>query len=231
MAKNRKAAEAAILKWVKKAMPGSKNAEIYKAEFDRMSDADFDLMIDRLRGGITLPLFMPNTYKKEESGTRADIKHLHRVCDELGIDLYQRVYIPATDTARAYLTPRKYMVMELPFKRQAQLLVKKISIPADNTSTDFYTGQTTGKSKGAAISLPELSMLNSLGLNHAIKELIKFRGGDEGGMRAMDKTVATTGQVSLAQIEPYATGVKSTWTLKQLLLGMQLQSTLTDKTK
>jgi len=231
MAKNRKAAEAVFIKWASKAMPGSKNAEIYKAEFARMSDDEFDMMMQRLKGGLTMPIYMPNAYRAEDRVHRSDIKQLLQVCKEMNIQVFQRISIPPTDTMRGYLTPRPYMVMSIPFRRQAQLLVKKASIPADNASKDFFTGQTTGRSKGAAISLPELSTLSSMGLNHAIKEMIKYRGGDEGGSRAMEKTIATTGQVSLAQIEPYATGVKSTWTLKQLLLGMQLKSTLTDTTK
>jgi hypothetical protein len=106
------------------------------------------------------------------------------------------------------------------------LLEKKISIPAHNNTVDDLTGQPTGPSKGAKISYPETQVFASMGLYNTLSELMKFRGGDLAGFDAMNKSISQTGSVSLKAIEPYASGVESTKTLKVFLTGMHLKSTL-----
>lgn len=224
---NRKAAEAVILEWVHRLMPDGANKKMYEESFAALSDEEFDELMQKLKNGATLPIVMPN-YSKT---TRMDIKNAFKVCKALKIEVFQRIRIPATEFSREYLTPRKYPVFILPFRRAAQLLVKKISIPADNNSVDFMTGQVTGKSKGASLSLPELRFLSAMNLQHSVVELEKYRGGDEGGFRAMSYSLHRMGRVSMKEIEVHTTGVRSTWTLKQFLNAAHLKNTLTDKVK
>lgn len=221
---NRKAAEAIIMKWIPQIIPNGVNEKIYKEKLAALTDEEFHNLMLTLKAGGTLPIYTPNY-----NDTRINTKHLFRLAKTMGVQLFHRIQVPESETNRPYLTPRKYLVVRLPYRRAAQLLVKKISIPADNNSVDFYTGQVTGSSKGASISLPELRMLSAMNLSHSVVELEKYRGGDEGGFRAMNYTLHQQGRVSMKEISQFASGVRSTWTLKQFLNAAHLKNTLTDK--
>jgi hypothetical protein len=101
-----------------------------------------------------------------------------------------------------------------------------MSVPENNKVVDVLTGQPTGPSKGAKISYPEVQVLAGLGLDNCVTELIKFRGGDNRGFYAYNALLARQGAVSLKTIEPYASGVESTKSLKAILMAMHIRSTL-----
>jgi hypothetical protein len=117
--------------------------------------------------------------------------------------------------------------VDLPLKRQAQFLIKKISIPEDNRSIDTFTGQPTGKSKGSKISWPELQILAALGgFDDTITEFFKMRGGDLQAFNAMNNMIANTGGVSLNAISALGTKVTAVRSLSTLLTSMHLTNTL-----
>ena len=125
-----------------------------------------------------------------------------------------------------YLTNHQYLVMDLPLRRQAQLLMKKITIPDSINSVDNLSGQPVGPSKGSKISYPELQILASKNLDNMTLEFIKYRGGDKQGFIAMNDSIARTGKVYLDSIAHLASGVESTKTLYTYLVCMHLDSTL-----
>ena len=118
------------------------------------------------------------------------------------------------------------MVLDLPVRRQSQSLTKKISIPEDNNTVDTFTGQPAGKSKGARIQYNELQVIAAMGLDNTAIELIKMRGGDVGGYRALNMSLKKTGMVDLNYANQFSTGVESTKTLKVMLTGCHLRSTI-----
>jgi hypothetical protein len=71
-----------------------------------------------------------------------------------------------------------------------------------------------------------VQVLSALGLNESVKELIKFRGGDNKGFYAYNAMMARHGVVSLKTIAPYSSGVESTKSLKAILTAMHIKSTL-----
>ncbi len=218
----RKEAEAFLTEYIDKIAPGGQNKKLYEDKFAAMSDEEFDDMIDGLeKGTVHLAAVAPNF-----SEVRLTMANNFAVADELGHEFFQRVWVPAKDGLPSYLTPVPYLVLDLPVRRQAQLLEKKISIPAHNNSVDDLTGQPTGASRGSKISYPETQVLASAGLKECLLELLKYRGGDERGFMAMNTMIARTGGVSLNAIEPFAGGVKSTSAVKSMLAGMQLLATL-----
>lgn len=215
---DREGAQAFILQYIEELLPGSANTQIYKDLFASMSDEDFDSFMKSIdKGEKNLALIAPNLSKPSLS-----VERNHEIAKKLGHSFYQRVWIQGTGDTPTYLTPIPYMVVKLPLRRQAQLLVKKISIPADNNSVDDFTGQPTGKSKGSKMSYPETIILAANGLDSTLNEFLKFRGGDLKGFTAMNKSIAKTGGVSLKAIEPYSSGVESTRYLKTLLNSMHL---------
>lgn len=222
MAKNRKAAEAFILKYIDKMMPGSPNTQMYQDMFKDMSDKDFDKWINDIgTGHENLIIVAPNMAEY-----KMDVKRNLDIAEELGHEFFQRIWVQPEDGSPKYLTPNKHLVYKLPVRRQAQVLVKKISIPKDNHTVDYLTGQPTGDSKGGKISYVELQILAAKGLDSSINELIKIRGGDDGAFKAMNTLISRNGDVSQEEVLPYATGVKSTEILKAYLTSAHLESDL-----
>jgi hypothetical protein len=221
MAGNRQAAQSFILKYIDKMMPGGANKKIYEDLFAKMSDKDFDEFMTKLETGEEmLAIIAPNLAK--ESVTMENNMALGK---ELNHEWFQRIWITPDDGTAPYLTPEKYLVTWQPGRRQAQLLVKKISIPEDNRSINDLTGQpaSTGKSRGAKISLPETQVLAALGLDNTLIEAIKYRGGDAKGFVYMNQSISKTGGVSLNELAKYNTRVKSTDTLRTYLTCMHFK--------
>jgi hypothetical protein len=222
MAGNRKAAEEVILEWIEKLIPESGNRELYQNLFASMDDAAFAVWMEKLeRGEIRLAVIAPNLAK-----SKLEIERNLKLADELGHNFFERIWIDNGNDIPPYLSPIPYLVVDLPLRRQAQLLVKKISIPEDTKSVDDFTGQPTGKSKGSKISYPETQIMAALNLDNNLTEMLKYRGGDEKGFDALNTSISKTGGVSLKSIEKLGTQVKSTQTLSIILTCMHLQNQL-----
>jgi hypothetical protein len=219
----RQATEAFVLKYIEKLMPGSENTQLYRDLFASMDDEQFDQFIQALeKEETTLAVIAPNFGK-----VKLTVERNLALAQELGHNFFERLWIKPDDNSPAFLTPKEYLVMDLPLRRQAQVLVKKISIPEDNQSVDDLTGQPSGKSEAAKISYPETQVLAALNLDKTLNELLKYRGGDTQGFNAMNDSFSRTGGASQEAIKHLAGGVKSTQTLHTILLAMHLSNTLT----
>lgn len=219
---NRKATEDFIISYINKIMPDGDNQKLYVDLFASMDDDAFAKFMDDIdTGKSTLAIVAPNFGKVPLS-----VERNLAIAKELGHNFFQRVWIEGSGDTPTYLTPIPYLVVDLPLRRQAQLLVKKISIPEDNKSVDDFTGQPTGKSKGARISYPEVQVLAAMGLNNSLTEMLKYRGGDIKGFDAMNRSISNTGGVRLQAIEHLTSGVESTRILKSYLTCMHIESTL-----
>ena len=222
MAGNRAAAEAVILEYIEKLMPGSPNAQIYRDRFATMSDKEFDDFMGQLeREEVFLTIQAPNL-----SEHKLSIERNLAIAEELGHQFFERIWMDEGNDIPPYLTNHKYLIVDLPLRRQAQLLTKKISIPKNNNTVDNLTGQPTGASKGSKISYPELQVIAALGLDQCSVELMKYRGGDLKGFNAMNTQISKTGGVELETLDKLGTKVKSTQTLTTYLTAMHLANTL-----
>lgn len=222
MAGNRKAAQQFLIDMIDEIAPGGDNKKIYEQLLSEMSDAEFDKLMKSYADGSSRPVIYSPLGK-----STLDVKRNLQIGRKLGHDFFQKLLIGSTDPNEGpYLTPVKYMVMELSFRRQAQLLTKKISIQEHNNSMNQLTGQPTGASKSARMSYPETQVLRSMGLEDSLVELLKMRGGDIKGFDTMNRVVARDGTVSLKAIEHLSSGVESTKALKTYLTCMHLESTL-----
>jgi hypothetical protein len=218
----RKKAQDYILDMVKKIAKGPDNYNLYKTLFDNMSDKEFHEFMVRLRDKkITLSVIVPHN-----DSVKISVENNFKVAKSIGLEFFQHLSFGANGDIPAYITPNKYLVYKLPIKRAAQLLTKKISIPEDDQSINVMTGQVTGKSKSSKLTLPEIQILIGLGLNESIKELVKIRGGDQGAANAYNNLLYKQGYATQEQIEQYSTGVVSTKTLRNFLLGAHIRSSL-----
>lgn len=224
MAGNRAAAEKEIITWIEKLLPGSPNTEIYKQRFKSMSDKEFDEFMNQLENEeVILSIIAPNLNEHQLT-----VENNFKVAKELGHNFFERIWMDEGNEVPPYLTNHEYLVIDLPLRRQAQFLQKKISIPASNNVIDNLTGQPTGPSKGSKISYPEGQVLAAIGLDNCIVEMIKYRGGDLKGFNAMNSAINSTGGVDMTQLDKLGSKVKSTTTLRSYLFSLHLNNTLTD---
>jgi len=190
--------------------------------FTSMNDKQFDLFMKSIEDGTTrLAIIVPNLNEHKLS-----IERNLDLAEKLGHNFFERIWIDGGNEIPPYLSTVPYLIVDLPLRRQAQMLVKKISIPEDNKSVDELSGQPTGKSKGSKISYPETQILAALDLNDSLTEMLKYRGGDIMGFNAMNDQINRTGGVSLKSIEHLGSTVKSTETLSVLLTSMHLSNSL-----
>jgi len=222
MAGNRAAVQSFIIEHVEKILPGGGNKEAYESLFAGMDDEAFGIWMKKLETGeIRLCVLAPN-----QSPKKLDVQNNFNIAASLGHNFFERVWMDGKAGSPSYLSNPKYLIVDLPLRRQAQLLVKKITIPENTSSVDNLTGQPVGSSKGSKISYPELQILASKGLDRMITELIKYRGGDRQGFNAMNDSIARTGKVYQDSIEHLSSGVESTQTLKTYLISCHLDNTL-----
>lgn len=227
MAKNRRAAEAVILDVIDSIVPGNPNVQIYQDRFNPKSpnyitDKQFDAWMERIRRGEGALVYMEPPNGQFPIDVDRNIEVLG---PKYGIEFFQHIWYQDS-TGDWFLTPNTYLILPFPVRRQAQLLVEKISIPEHNHSIDDFTGQVSGDSRGSRISYPELSLLKAFGLKKSIEEFMHWRGGDVKGNRVMNQSILKTGGVSMDAIAPYSGEVVSTRSLREVLFGMHLDTTL-----
>jgi len=219
---NREAATKFIVKYIEKILPGSENTKIIETTLNQMNDKEFDTYMKALESGQEIiPIVAPLL-----STPKISVSRNVKIARELGYEIFQRIWWWDESTKTQYLSNEKYPVVDLPLRRQIQVLQKKISIPEDNKHVDELTGQPSGPSYSAKISFPEMKALHSQGLDRTIEELIKYRAGDEKGFNAMNRSIIATGGVSLDAIKPYSSGVRSTQTVATYLRAMHLDNNL-----
>lgn len=219
---NRKAAQDFIVNYLEKLSPGNETVTIYKEMFSKMTDSDFESYMNKLESGESFLVIISPNYGKSKLSVKRNLD----LAKELGSKFYHRLWIGEHDGLPEYLTPIEYLVLDLPLRRQSQLLTKKLSVPEHNKSIDNLTGQPTGDSKGSKLSFPEINVLAAMGLDNSIIEMIKYRGGDQRGYMALNASLARYGDVSLKNIEAYSSGVVSTQTFKTILTAMHLKNSL-----
>lgn len=201
-----------------------KNESVTEIEtmFNSLSDKGFDEYMQRiLDGQETIPYIAPNLSK-----VRLSVEKNLKIAEELKHEFFQRLWLTDPATGEVHLTPKKYLVIDLPLRRLQQHLHKKIKIPQDNQHVDEMTGQVTGVSKGSKISFPELQVLYSQGLNESIRELFKFRGGDEVAYKALNRDALLTGLPSMNSVDGGDTQVKATEILSILFKSAHLNNNL-----
>lgn len=219
---NRKAATDMILKYIEKILPGSPNTAFYAKRLPEMTDREFDQFMKNLEDGTEiLTIKTPNLSKQ-----KLDLQRNLAIAKELGHDFFQYLILTDPTTGEVYKTPVKYLVIDVPLRRQVQLLQSKATIPENNKHIDELSGQSTGPSKGSKISFPELQVLFAQGLDATITELIKFRGGDAKAFNAMNRAIIENGGVSIEYLSQFNTKVKSVTTLATLLKTIHLDNTL-----
>lgn len=212
----RKMIEAFIIKYVNKIDVSGENGRFYAERFKTMTDKDIEKLIsDRL------PIFMPN-------GWKVKIDHYKNVeiGRELGYEFRQQLWLTDPRTGVCGKTKFKHMILELPVRRQSQMIDKKISIPEHSRTIDKMTGQVVGPSKGSSFSFPQTYVLYGKGYDNTLREFLVARGGDIKAGQVIDRNIRATGRSSLKFEGSDRTRVKSTQSTGVIFQSMHLGSNL-----
>jgi hypothetical protein len=177
------------------AFPGHPLESLMRTAFEQMTDSDMEDLVQQMESGdFIIPIVVPNL-----SEFKLDQQAILDFAKSVGHEFFQRIWMTDTsDPTKVFLTPKKYLVVDLVTRRQAQTIDDKMSVPKVDTVMDDLTGQSIGESKGSAVTFPELQLLNSYGLDESIIELIKIRGGDNVAYRNLENQIVETG---VGQIE------------------------------
>lgn len=212
-------------------IPGDQfNADLTKQRLEAMSDSEFDVYIRSLARPVNdedlvhqeiLPFVSPNL-----KDPRVTMDNLMNVADKIGYLFFEHLWLTDPHTGVVYLTPQKYLTLHMTIRRQAQMLTKKSSIPADARHVDEMSGQVTGKSKGSKISFPELQAQLSHGLEHTLIEEIKVRGGDRTAQGEFERQLIENGEASIEDVTQSGDVTKSTSTVAVLYRGMMIDTNL-----
>jgi hypothetical protein len=188
--------------------------------FSNLTDIEFDKYMVALRDGTDYLQYLMPTMGTVNLSSSKNIK----VAKKLSIKLFHRLWLTDASTGDTYLTPKEYLVMDIPFRRQQQHLQKKISIPNSNKRVDELTGQVTGSSKGSSLSASEMQILYSQGMNESIRELFKFRGGDETAHRNLMRNIINNNDPSMDNADDGISRPKSTETIGILLRAAHIDN-------
>lgn len=228
---NRKEVTDFIVNTLAEFTPGNTyNSDLARSRLDKMSDREFDSYIKSLAKPDTeegrkdqeiIPFYVPNLSKD-----KVTMEQLMKVADKVGLPLFERLWLTDPQTGTVYLTPQKYLVIDLLVRRQAQMLTKKSSIPSDTRSTDHLTAQVTGKSKGSKMSFPEVAAQLAQGLTATLTEEIKVRGGDRVAQVEFERQLIEHGEASIEVATSAGTLTKSTTVLAILLRSMLINNNL-----
>ncbi len=215
---NRASATGKLLQRMKQLDTTGRHYEFYNEYLPKMSNEEFKAFIDGfVTGKNPLSVNIPNY--DDETGISVDNnKELAR---EMGYEFYQRIWVTDPVSGVEFLTPLKHLVYDATVCRQTQTIDDKISVAKNNKSVDNTTGQPAGDSRAAQCSGPEVMILNSVGLDEPLLELMKFRGGDNVSRRYTENLIIKTGQASMyatpgASLRP----TRSVKTLSIILNGM-----------
>lgn len=212
-------------------VPGTPTVQAYEKFIMGLSDKQFEEWILALENGVldfpepNKPVAGINIIVPNGSGHgQLDVGRNLKLAKKMGHEFFEQIWLTNPTTGRTTLSNRRYLCMHLPIRRQAQTLDHKISVSNGDSQVDDLTGQVTGDAKGAAISYPEVQMLESQGLVHTINELTKTRGGDEEAWRMMKRNLIDTGNFSTEILDRMDTRAKVNKAFYNILSGMHIKN-------
>lgn len=212
-----------LLDIVQEMDPTGINTKIIADEMASLSDEQFAHLMDDYANGhdrpaITAPVFGP---------VDIDVERNFAIGDRIGHEFFQQLVIGSSDPdTPGYVTPPKYLVLDMPYRRTVQLQQEGISVAEHNNSVDMRTGAVSGASAASKLSGPEFNVLAAMGMDRTIQEHASVRGGDAGSWAAMEALFARDGYASLDNIQQHATGPESVRALGSLLTAMHIANSL-----
>lgn len=222
---NRKAFEEYVLTFMGKLTKGGGNRKIYERLFAQMNNKQMDEFVDKLEEGMPLSIWASNFEKAE----KLDYEVLLKLSKEYGLEVEQQLVVYDLDTGIKSLTPIKYVVGTAEIRKQRQMQVKKLGVSKDDTKVEDLTGQVMGESRAAGLSIPEIQVLDNLGLSTLANELYNVKGGDLDALKVFRNELITTGKATTNAALKQGSGAKVLRTAHFILLGRHIQSNIHER--
>ncbi len=220
--KKRKKIESYIIDIINTMDPSLENGNRYKNFFANLTDDDFHQFMLYLQENKTqIHLFAPNMK------LNLKMENLLKAADKVKLDMFEQIWMYDEATGKKFLTPHKYMVINIFVRRVKQYLEHKISIPENDKTIDGLTGQVTSESRSSAISQVEMQALYARNFDSTILELIKVRGGDIHAYSNFKRQIEESGTANLDQLET-GTVAKSAVVASVFLKGMLLDNNIVE---
>lgn len=216
----RKKIEKELLTTVALIEPEKTNHARYKAMFEGMSDTQFRSFMKLIESGkYQVHMLMPN----HESNIK--IPNILKAAEHVGVTLDQHLIVDDEATGLSYTTPNTYMCMDSSVRIAQQYVKKKRSTPHGDQTIDGMTGQVTGADRAAAITRVGAQMITTRGLDKALTELYKGRGGDVETYGEIIQQAAETGIVDMEEINT-GTRARSPETLSVFATAMGIENNI-----
>lgn len=222
---NRAGFEKYWLDLMKEITPGGYNYRVYKQLFEAMNDNQFEEFVVKLEAGGQLSIWVDNQNPKES----VVFDNIVASCAKRGLVLEQHLVFYDQDTGLRYETPETFLVGTAETRKQRQMWVKKFGAAKDDTKIDDLTGQVFGDSRGTGISIPEVRVLKTLGLDLMARELYDVKGGDLGALDEYRRSIQETGHGSVRESLRRGTGVRSLMTASMLMMGRHLKNNVGER--
>lgn len=200
--------------------PSGVSAREYKAQVDKLSDAEWNELVRQYRDEEDFVPFIAENF----SPNRKSVDRMMKACVKHNVTIFSRCWVYDQATGVEYLTNRQYFTPYQILRRQIQTLDNKRSVPDDNRHIDERTHQPTGVSAALRYSYPEGLITTGQGHTETQYEVMHFRAGDLRGWRMAEKSMIETGQMSLKALEPFAGPVKANVTLRVMMFAQHLDN-------
>ena len=201
----RKKIEDIVTQTLKLMDPTGINAKKYESFFKSMNDAQFAKWIKEFladeKSNIRLDI------EEFGDGSRTlKFENIEKAADNLGIKLFEYVYIPhvSSNPNRPIRTKQPVLVGYLNVKRTQQLVTKKTGLALNDDDRDDMTGAVKGDAKGGTTTGIENELLAGVGATDILSEITGARADDVDEYDIMLYSIAETGSVRLADIKTNA---------------------------
>lgn len=202
---------------------GKPQAMALKGRLEAMSkDELVSFFLDIANKRNYVPLIVPN-FTDEDI---VDFKNNLDVSNQFGVNFFEPIIIEDRASGITYCTNQKYMVVDLPVRRQVQTGESSISVPGTKVTSDDLTNQPVGDANKSRITTPEISGLNARDMRATLHEFLSVRGGNLTAMNNLDRSIIETGHGSLEVVLADGSRAKVTDSLSTILTSMHIKNNL-----
>jgi hypothetical protein len=217
---NRKGVEEYLISLMDELDSSGRNTTIYKDLFKRLSNDEFDNMMNKIRDGeMRVSVIVNNTVDA------INFENNKKILKRMGVKLFNNLVIDGPDGKYRSRVTANCLLM--PDRRVKQTISKSMSVGKDTKTRDVLTGTVAGKSSAGKKTLEEIKIMEALGLHDTITELYTVKGGDKGAENALVNE-SEYGIPELSSIMKSRTGVQSRKTLQWYLAGAHIKLTIDD---
>lgn len=155
-----------------------------------------------------------------------DVENNFQIAKEFGVEFFEHIVIEDRASDITYCTNEKYMVIDIPVRRQVQTSESSISVPGTRVTTDDLTNQPVGDADKARITTPEISGLAARDMKATLHEFLSVRGGNLKAMNTLDRDIIDSGHGSLEAVLSDGSRAKITDSLSTILTSMHIENNL-----